>query len=310
MVLIRDVEELIQDRRMMGRLLVIGLIILFPFVRAPAAAQTWQGTTYDAVVTRVIDGDTVQVQIGGLTETVRYIGINTPKIDDTRGRPPYGDAARQANEALVMRQPVKLVLDVQPRDRHGRLLAYVYVAGQFVNAELVRRGYAEVATYPPNAQHRAEFVELQRQARQARRGLWGVPEAITGHKARQSGVAGVRNVRVYVHADDPGWVRRPPEDLVFFESVEAARAEGYTPSMDYHRLEAREREALAGGSQPFVTTLSPPDPSARSAPLVPAERRERQRDEISNADERDPSAVIEWLLNRRNSTPGGVAPQR
>jgi micrococcal nuclease len=288
----------------------VGPIILLLLVGAPAAAQTWQGSSYDAVVMRVLDGDTIQVQIGSLTETVRYIGVNTPKIDDARGRPQYGDAARQVSEALVMRQPVKLVLDVQPRDGHGRLLAYVYVAGLFVNAELVRRGFAEVASYPPNVQHRAELVELQRQARQARRGLWAVPEVIAGHTSRQSGVAGVRNVRVYLHADDPGWRRRPPEDLVFFESVEAARAEGYTPSMDYQRLETREREALAGGPQPFVTTLTPPGPPARGVSPVPAERRERQQDEVGDAGERDPSDVIEWLLNRRNTTPRGVSPQR
>ena len=156
---------------MMGRLLVIGPILLVLFVGASAAAQTWQGTTYDAVVMRVPDGDTVEVRIGNVTETVRYIGISTPRLDDALGRPAYRDAARQANEALVLRRPVKLVLDVQPRDRHGRLLAYVYVGGQFVNAELVRRGYAEVVGYPPNVQQRAEMVELQRQARQARRGL-------------------------------------------------------------------------------------------------------------------------------------------
>jgi micrococcal nuclease len=295
---------------MMGRLLVIGPLLLVLLVGASAAAQTWQGTTYDAVVMRVPDGDTVEVRIGNVTETVRYIGISTPRLDDALGRPAYRDAARQANEALVLRRPVKLVLDVQPRDRHGRLLAYVYVGGQFVNAELVRRGYAEVVAYPPNVQQRAEMVELQRQARQARRGLWGTPEAVGGHQARPSGVAGVRNVRVYVHADDPGWLRRPPEDLVFFESLEAAHADGYTQSMDYHRFEAREREALAGGSQPFIT-LSPPAPFARPAPPVPAQRGgERQRDEVGDAVERDPSDAIEWLLNRRNRPPGSVSPQR
>jgi micrococcal nuclease len=293
----------------MGRLLAIGPILLVLLVGTPAAAQTWQGTTYDAVVMRVPDGDTIEVRIGNVTETVRYIGVGTPRINDTQGRPAYRDAARQVNEALVSRQPVKLVLDVQPRDRQGRLLAYVYVAGQLVNAELVRRGYAEVISYPPNLQYRPELVELQRQARQARRGLWGIPEVFAGYQPRPSGVAGVRNVRVYLHADDPGWLRRPPEDLVFFETVEAAHAEGYTQSMDYQRHEAREREALAGGSQPFVTTVSPPGPAEKRAPLAPAER-ERQRDEIGDTGERDPSDAIDWLLNRRNRTPGGVSPQR
>ena len=294
---------------MMGRLLAIGPIVLSLLVGAPAAAQTWQGTTYDAVVMRVPDGDTIEVRIGNVTETVRYIGIGTLRINDTQGRPAYRDAARQMNEALVSRQPVKLVLDVQPRDRQGRLLAYVYVAGQLVNAELLRRGFAEVVSYPPNVQYRPELVELQRQARQARRGLWGIPEVFGGHQPRPSGVAGVRNVRVYLHADDPGWLRRPPEDLMFFETVEAAHAEGYTQSMDYQRLEAREREALAGGSQPFLTTVAPPGPAEKPAPRAPSVR-ERQRDEIGEAGERDPSDVIDWLLNRRTRPPAGGPPPR
>ena len=272
------------------------------FLTTAASAQTWQGATYNAIVTRVVDGETVEVRLGDRVETVRYVGINTPEIHHpTRGRKPYRDAARAANQQLVEGRAVHLVLDMQPRDRHGRLLAYVYVDGQLVNAELVRRGYAEAATYPPNVKHHAELVELQRRARQARAGLWGDPEAVRAHQPRQSGVAGVRNVHVYLHPDDPGWMQRPPEDLVYFESAEQARAAGYTHSMDYPQLAARERQALAGGSEPFVSTLSQPGRSAMSAP-APAERRERPRPEASD-DESDPSAVVDWLLNRRDKGP-------
>ena len=73
---------------------------------------------------------------------------------------------------------MRLVFDVQLRDRDSRLLAYVYVDGQFVNAELVQRGYAEAVTYPPNVNRHTELVELQRQAKQARAGFWGHPEAV------------------------------------------------------------------------------------------------------------------------------------
>jgi len=273
------------------------------FLTTAASTQTWQGVTYNAIVTRVVDGDTVEVRLGDRVETVRYVGINTPEIHHPiRGREPYRDAARAANQQLVEGRTVRLVLDVQPRDRYGRLLAYVYVDGQLVNTELVRRGYAEATTYPPNVKHHAELVELQRRARQARTGLWGDPEAVRAHKPRQSGVAGVRNVHVYLHSDDPGWMQRPPEDLVYFESAEEARAAGYTHSMDYHQLAARERQALAGGSEPFVSTFSQPGRSARSAP-APAERRERPRPEASDAAESDPSAVVDWLLNRRDKEP-------
>ena len=69
---------------------------------------------------------------------------------------------------------MRLVSDVEARDRYGRLLAYVYRErdGLFVNAELVRRGYATVATFPPNVAHEAEFRRLAARARRAGRGLW------------------------------------------------------------------------------------------------------------------------------------------
>jgi micrococcal nuclease len=67
---------------------------------------------------------------------------------------------------------VRLELDAQARDRHGRLLAYVCVDDLMVNAELVRRGYAEVMTVPPNVRYQAPFLRLQREAREAARGLW------------------------------------------------------------------------------------------------------------------------------------------
>jgi micrococcal nuclease len=102
----------------------------------------------------VVDGDTISVAIDNRIEKVRYIGINTPEIHHpTKGREPYGDAAREANARLVEGRWVQLVLDVQHRDSFGRLLAFVYVGSRFVNAELVWQGYAEAATYPPNVRY-------------------------------------------------------------------------------------------------------------------------------------------------------------
>jgi micrococcal nuclease len=67
---------------------------------------------------------------------------------------------------------IRLELDVQVRDRYGRLLAYVWAGEVMVNAELVRRGYAQVMTIPPNVRYQELFLKLQREARQAGRGLW------------------------------------------------------------------------------------------------------------------------------------------
>ena len=89
-------------------------------------------------------------------EPVRYIGIDTP--ESVKPGSPVECFAKRAsafNERLVAGERVRLVRDVEERDRYGRLLAYVYRVrdGLFVNAELVRRGYATVATFPPNVAH-------------------------------------------------------------------------------------------------------------------------------------------------------------
>ncbi len=127
-------------------------------------------------VTRVVDGDTIYVAIGSRIEAVRYIGINTPQTHHlTDGREPFGEEAYRINHQLVDGKWVTLVLDVQHRDRHGRLLAYVWVDGRFVNGELVHRGYAEAATYPPNVQYVEYFDSLEQDARAGRRGLWAGP---------------------------------------------------------------------------------------------------------------------------------------
>jgi micrococcal nuclease len=125
---------------------------------------------------RVVDGDTIRVRIGGAEEPVRYIGIDTPESVQ-RGTPVecFAKRASAFNARLVEGERVRLVGDVDARDRYGRLLAYVYRArdGLFVNAELVRRGYATVATFPPNVRHTALFRRLADRARMSDRGLWG-----------------------------------------------------------------------------------------------------------------------------------------
>jgi micrococcal nuclease len=128
-----------------------------------------------AQVLGVVDGDTVLVQIGGRRERVRYIGIDTP--ESVRPGAPVQCFAKRAsgfNERLVADESVRLVADAERRDRHGRLLAYVYRVrdGLFVNAELVRRGYARTLTIPPNVAHAEELRRLAALARRNGRGLW------------------------------------------------------------------------------------------------------------------------------------------
>jgi micrococcal nuclease len=128
-----------------------------------------------ARVVRVVDGDTVVVRTGGHDERVRYIGVDTPESVKP-GTPVqcFAKAASAANKRLVEGQEVRLVPDAEARDRYGRTLAYVYRSsdGLFVNAELVRRGYAKPMTIPPNVAHAVELRRLAATARRQGRGLW------------------------------------------------------------------------------------------------------------------------------------------
>ena len=127
-----------------------------------------------AQVTRVVDGDTIEVSMAGTTYKVRYIGVDTPETVDPR-RPVgcYGREASERNRQLVEGKTVALEKDISETDDFGRLLRYVWVDGEMVNAELVREGYAIASTYPPDVKHQELFLSLQQEAIGAGLGLWG-----------------------------------------------------------------------------------------------------------------------------------------
>ena len=132
------------------------------------------GTT-PALVVRVVDGDTIEVEVDGETYKVRYIGIDTPETVDPR-RPVgcFGEEASAANRALVEGLIVGLEEDVSDTDTFGRLLRYVWLNSQeMVNAILVRDGYAQASAYPPDVRYQEFFDGLEAGARSAGRGLWG-----------------------------------------------------------------------------------------------------------------------------------------
>lgn len=130
-----------------------------------------------AQVVRVVDGDTIVVELDGAEERVRLIGIDTPESVDPRSPVDcFGPEASAAAKALLPEETeVQLVRDVEARDRFDRLLAYVYRVddGTFVNLALAEQGFAEVATFPPNVAHTDELVAAVARAREEGLGLWG-----------------------------------------------------------------------------------------------------------------------------------------
>ena len=142
----------------------------------PTPTVTATATPSDRfLVTRIIDGDTIELENG---QKVRYIGMDTPESGDC-----YAWEATQRNRELVLGQWVRLVKDISETDRYGRLLRYVYVGSGpsevFVNAELVRQGYALAYTYPPDVAFASLFVQLQQEARENERGLWSACVTMT-----------------------------------------------------------------------------------------------------------------------------------
>ncbi len=120
-----------------------------------------------AIVTRVIDGDTIVIDTG---QRVRYIGVDTPEVYPEEEA--YGMEAWQANRQLVEGKKVRLEPDVSETDKYGRLLRYVYADDILVNAELVRLGLAEAKAYPPDTRHQDLLEQTEREAREAGRGIW------------------------------------------------------------------------------------------------------------------------------------------
>lgn len=140
----------------------------------PAAVPTPPGMLPAARVVRVVDGDTIEVEMAGRRFTVRYIGIDTPEtVDPRRAVMCYGKEAARRNAELVEGKTVLLEKDVSETDRYGRLLRYVWVDGKMVNAVLVEEGYARAYTVPPDVRYADLFRRLEREARAQHRGLWG-----------------------------------------------------------------------------------------------------------------------------------------
>ena len=138
----------------------------------------------DILVQRVVDGDTLKLENG---ERVRLIGIDTPELHESdklrrdsqrsgqeeKMIKAMGKQAYEFTKNLVEGKRVRLEFDLERTDRYGRLLAYVYLKdGTFVNAEIIKQGYASLMTYAPNVKYVDLFRKLYTEARENQRGLW------------------------------------------------------------------------------------------------------------------------------------------
>jgi micrococcal nuclease len=140
---------------------LVTILALFLALLVPGCSEVNENAV---LVTHVIDGDTIEIE-GGYH--VRYIGIDTPEKVE-----PYYWEALKANQELVEGKRIRLERDVEDKDKYGRLLRYVWVDSTMVNAELVRLGYAYSYSYPPNLKYQEYFLQMEKEAREKKLGLW------------------------------------------------------------------------------------------------------------------------------------------
>lgn len=179
-----------------------------------------------AKVVRAIDGDTVEVKIGDKLEKVRLIGIDTPEtVHPEIGEEPYGKEASKFTANNLEGRDVELELDVQERDKYGRLLAYVWIGTELFNETLIKEGYAQVSTFPPNVKYANRFVAAEKEARENKKGLWGNQNVQKEDKK----YIGSKESNKY-HLPSCQWAQKiKPENQVWFGSKEEAEKAGYQP---------------------------------------------------------------------------------
>lgn len=185
-------------------------------------------------VTRVVDGDTIIVDLNGVEERVRLIGIDTPESvhPDASRNLPEGKVAFEFTKSRLEGKEVKLEFDVQERDQYGRLLAYVYIDGAMFNKTLLSEGYARIATYPPNVKYVEDFTAIQKQAREGNKGLW------SEETFNSEVVPEVKSSGTYVGSLNSDKYHKPTcrhakniesFNEIWFDTIQEAKASGYNP---------------------------------------------------------------------------------
>lgn len=213
--------------------------MLAPAPTETAPAEESPIITVKATVTRVVDGDTIDVKLeDGTEERIRMIGVDTPEV--TSQAESFGREASNFTKSELSGKAVYLEKDVTDRDRFGRLLRYVWLAkpgeitaqeirAKMFNAILLLGGYAQVATFPPNVKYVDYFTKHQAEARDAGAGLWGIVGDAETEVETEAMFVGSATSDKY-HYPDCRWAERiSAANLVEFSSVEEARDAGYVP---------------------------------------------------------------------------------
>ncbi len=158
--------------------LIITLIVLLAGYLSQVVGPPPETDLMQATIAKHVDGDTIVVTIDGKQETVRLIGIDTPEVDGpyTNAEPYGAEASRFTKETLPLGTIVYLQIDQSDRDKHERLLRYLWLSqvedtsdmdniqNEMFNARLLKEGYAEAKTYKPDTEYDQVFHKLEEEA--------------------------------------------------------------------------------------------------------------------------------------------------
>ncbi len=171
-------------RKQLLHVLIISFVFTLTLPSPPLNAQQ------KTIVTRVIDGDIIQILYGGREKRVRLIGIDAPesRVSSKAKTDKYADMSEPDIETIIEMghkakayvkglikrgDMITIEFDVQEMDKYGRLLCYVYLSnGKMLNEEIVKAGYANVMTIPPNVKYKDRFIGAYQEAEEDKRGLW------------------------------------------------------------------------------------------------------------------------------------------
>ena len=130
--------------------------------------QTITTLPKEAVVERIVDGDTVVLADGTI---LRYVGVTAPETSE-----PFEEEATEANQKLVQGKQIKIEYDSYTSDRYNRILAYAIVDGKNVSIELAKKGLAKVVIYQKRKPfiYQDQLIKAQDQAKRKKLGIWGV----------------------------------------------------------------------------------------------------------------------------------------
>ncbi|PMC35084.1 nuclease [Bacillus sp. UMB0899] len=157
------------------------LILTLSFLTTGCGSNSSSSLLLDAKVTKVVDGDTLQVMIDGKKETIRLLLVDTPEtVHPSKPVQPFGLEASNFLKEELNGEEIQVELGIGERDKYGRLLAYVYHQNKMINKRLLENGLARVAyVFEPNTKYIDEFYEIQKQAQKEEIGIWSLENYAT-----------------------------------------------------------------------------------------------------------------------------------